>query len=273
MKERPRQPRQKTSGLPPLLRNEGSWLEKKRRERGRRALERQLDYQREKAASSQATEDEMARFQFLRSQMIRKRLEDTKPISAADRVLEVGSGTGGLIFGFGNDLSVGVDPLAAHYKQLYPKLQSTATTVAAYGEDLPFADASFDIVLSDNVIDHGERPFAIIDEMVRVLRPGGLLFFTVNIHHPIYHFASMAHGAWNALGLKLELSAFADHTVHLTERRVVDYFAHQPLKIIEQDSSIARAGALKEKANAKVSPFKRVFFKNGIFELLAERLA
>ncbi|MGB7201065.1 MAG: class I SAM-dependent methyltransferase [Pyrinomonadaceae bacterium] len=250
-----------------------NWFEQKRYERATRALERQLDYQREKEASSKTTEDEMARFQFLRSQMIRKRLENVKPISATDLVLEVGSGVSGLVFGFGNSLSVGIDPLAHHYKQLYPKLQATAHTVAAFGEELPFADASFDIVLSDNVIDHGARPFAIIDEMMRVLRPGGLLFFTVNIHHPIYHFASMAHGAWNSLGLKLELSAFADHTVHLTERRVVDYFAHQPLKIIEQSSSIARGRASGVSATSQESNLKKVFFKNGIFELLAERLA
>jgi ubiquinone/menaquinone biosynthesis C-methylase UbiE len=269
MKEPPRQQKP----LPPHLRKEGSWFEQKRRERGRRALERQLDYQCEKAATHDVTEDEMARFQFLRSQMIRKRLEAIKPISETDRVLEVGSGVSGLVFGFGNSLCVGVDPLAADYKQLYPKLQATASTVAAIGEELPFADASFDVVLSDNVIDHGERPFAIIDEMMRVLRPGGLLFFTVNIHHPIYHFASMAHGAWNALGLKIELSAFADHTVHLTEKRVADHFAHQPLKIIEQSSSVARARQSGQSANSQPSLLKRVFFKNAVFEVLAERLA
>lgn len=250
-----------------------TWFERKRRERGRRALERQLDYQREKAATTDTTEDEMARFQFLRSQMIRKRLEAVKPISVNDLVLEVGSGTRGLIFGFGNNLGVGIDPLAAHYKRLYPKLQSTARTVAAYGEALPFADASFDIVLSDNVIDHAARPFVIIDEIMRVLRPGGLLFFTVNIHHPIYHFASLAHGAWNALGLRFELSAFADHTVHLTERRIADYFAHQPLKIVEQDSSVARARQSGQSVNSQPSLVKKIFFKNGIFEILAERLA
>lgn len=251
-----------------------NWFEQKRYERGRRALERQLDYQREKAASAKTTEGEMARFQFLRSQMIRKRLETVKPISPTDRVLEVGSGTGGLIFGFGNNLRVGVDPLAAHYKRLYPKLQSGASTVAAFGEDLPFADASFDIVLSDNVIDHGTRPFAIIDEMMRVLRPGGLLYFTVNVHHPIYHLASTAHGAWNALGLRLELSAFADHTVHLTERRVADYFAHQPLKIIEQSSTVLATNSAQRdsKAMDPDSLLKKLFFKNALFEMVAERI-
>lgn len=249
----------------------GNWIAKKRRERGRRALERQLDYQREKAASHEVDEAEMARFQFLRSQMIRNRLDSIKPISKTSRVLEVGSGTGGLIFGFGNNFKIGVDPLAAHYKQMFPLIQSTANTVAAVGEALPFGDASFDIVLSDNVIDHGERPFAIIDEMVRVLQPGGLLFFTVNIHHPIYHYASMAHGAWNALGLKIEISAFADHTVHLTEKRIADYFSRLPLKIVAQSSSAAREREAGRNVTSQPLSLKKVFFKNALFEVFAER--
>lgn len=249
------------------------WFEQKRYERGRRALERQLDYQRKKAALSKTTEDDMARFQFLRSQTIRRRLEAIRPIGRTDRILEVGSGTGGLIFGFGNNLNVGIDPLAVQYKEMFPGIQSMASTVAAFGENLPFADASFDVVLSDNAIDHGEQPFAIIDEMMRVLRPGGMLYFTVNVHHPIYHFASIAHGAWNALGLKIELSAFADHTVHLTERRIADYFAHQPLKIIDQGSGATQARPSGERSTSQRPLYKRVFFKNVIFEILAERLA
>jgi SAM-dependent methyltransferase len=41
-------------------------------------------------------------------------------------------------------------------------------------ERLPFEDASFDLVYSWGVIHHAERPEAIIAEIHRVLRPGGL---------------------------------------------------------------------------------------------------
>ncbi len=248
-------------------------MAKKRAERGRRALERQLDYQHEKAATKNTSEDEIARFQFLRSQLIRNRLEAINPITGTTRILEVGSGTGGLIFGFGNNFKIGIDPLAAHYKQLFPLIQSMADTAAAIGEQLPFADAAFDIVLSDNVIDHGTRPFAIIDEMMRVLRPGGLFFFTVNVHHPIYQYASIAHGAWNALGLKIELSAFSDHTVHLTEKQIADVFSHLPLNVIEQTSTVAATRTAQRSARALNADavLKKVFFKNALFELLAQK--
>ncbi len=41
---------------------------------------------------------------------------------------------------------------------------------------LPFADGSFDTVLSAGLLEHFEDPQPILDEMVRILRPGGLFY-------------------------------------------------------------------------------------------------
>lgn len=38
---------------------------------------------------------------------------------------------------------------------------------------LPFADESFDLVLSDNVLEHLEEPDRVFSEIARVLKPGG----------------------------------------------------------------------------------------------------
>ena len=170
------------------------WWDKKLEERGRRALERQLDYQQHKSKTIGAHEDEHARLNFVRSQQVRQKLDSVKPIAETDKILEVGSGAHGLVFGLGSKFAIGVDPLAVEYKRLFPKIQTAARSVAAIGEELPFGDGTFDIVLSDNVIDHATRPLAIIDELIRVLKPGGTLYFTVNVHHPIYDLASRAHG-------------------------------------------------------------------------------
>ena len=133
-----------------------TWFENARIKRGRRALERQLEYQEAKAAGFHGRSNVLKTENFLRSQALRNRLSGFSPIEKNARVIEIGSGPHGLIFGFEAGLGVGIDPLAVEYKRLFPDIQRYALTVAAIGEELPFADGSFDVVLSDNVIDHAD---------------------------------------------------------------------------------------------------------------------
>ncbi len=41
---------------------------------------------------------------------------------------------------------------------------------------MPFADQSFDAVMSNSIVHHIPEPFAVFAEMARVVKPGGLLF-------------------------------------------------------------------------------------------------
>jgi SAM-dependent methyltransferase len=54
------------------------------------------------------------------------------------------------------------------------------------GDRLPFDDASFDTVLSNQVGEHVRHPEAFFAELVRVLRPGGNLIFTVPFSYRIH---------------------------------------------------------------------------------------
>jgi SAM-dependent methyltransferase len=51
-------------------------------------------------------------------------------------------------------------------------------SVVADGTRLPVGDGAFDLVVSSNVLEHVPSPFALVDEMVRVLRPGGYLWLS-----------------------------------------------------------------------------------------------
>ena len=60
---------------------------------------------------------------------------------------------------------------------LAPPLQRTPGTDGVRGtlEHLPFADASFDLVVSMSVLEHLRDPLSSLSELARVLRPGGRL--------------------------------------------------------------------------------------------------
>ena len=54
-------------------------------------------------------------------------------------------------------------------------------TVLGSGMELPFADGAFDICYSSNVLEHVRDPWRMADEMVRVTRPGGLVFISYTV--------------------------------------------------------------------------------------------
>lgn len=208
------------------------------------------------------------------SRRVRDLLESFQPIPHDASVIEVGSGAHGLIFCFeGGERRVGVDPLAVDYRSLFPRWQRRAHTVAAVGESLPFREGSFDVVLCDNVVDHAESPAQIVRELVRILAPGGLLYFTVNVHHPLYSVAAGMHSSWRAIGLPYEIGPFADHTTHLTLTGATELFHNLPVQILSEKSSIdeARARARKQPARHFGDRLKRVFFKNALYEVVARR--
>lgn len=245
-----------------------------RRMLAQRALERQLQYQEKKAVHLRGREEEVMAAMQKSSRRVRELLEKYDTIANDARVVEVGSGAHGLIFYFGAKHGVGVDPLAVSYRHLFPRWQNCAATIAAAGERLPFLNQSFDVVICDNVVDHAESPAGIVAELVRVLRPGGLLYFTVNVHHPVYTVAAGVHSAWRALGVSYEIGPFADHTTHLTLEAAKGLFVGMPLEILSQKSNIdeARARARKQQARHLGDRLKRVFFKNALFEVIGKRI-
>lgn len=106
-------------------------------------------------------------------------------ISSFPKVLDVGCGEGtrlsqllGDRSGTGLDASQEAVSLA---KKQYPRHKF----LVGLGEELPFVDASFDLVYSAFAIEHCQSPEKFITEMIRVCRPGGKIFiFAPNYGSP-----------------------------------------------------------------------------------------
>lgn len=95
------------------------------------------------------------------------------------RVLELGGGTGQqarLLAARGVDI-VSVDVAGSIYEN-----ERVFDVIRYDGSHLPFADATFDVVFSSNVLEHVADLPTLLDEMARVLVPGGFGLHAMPTH-------------------------------------------------------------------------------------------
>jgi ubiquinone/menaquinone biosynthesis C-methylase UbiE len=108
---------------------------------------------------------------------------------AGERVLEIGCGTGCDLLQFAKHgaIATGVDITPKHIQLAKQRVGTSAGLVPADARSLPFADGSFDYVYSHGVLMHSSEPRQIVEEILRVLRPGGR--FNVHVYARISYFA------------------------------------------------------------------------------------
>jgi SAM-dependent methyltransferase len=106
-------------------------------------------------------------------------------VTRDSNVLDLGCGRGGVAEVIWRDvrLAAGVDPdlasLTAHRSAGMP-------VVRAVGENLPFTNDSFDLVVAVWVLEHLVDPLGTFIEVRRVLRSGGhFVFLTPNLRNPL----------------------------------------------------------------------------------------
>lgn len=138
-----------------------------------------------------------------------------------------------------------------------------STDVVGIGEKLPFKSNVFDVVFSFAVLEHVRNPFECAKEIIRVLKPGGLLYIQVPFLQPFHgypdHYYNMtSSGLKNLFEKEIEiiesgvqdvgapiwcLSWFlnsyikglpADVAENFKQLKVADLIAH-PMAYLEQD--------------------------------------
>lgn len=97
------------------------------------------------------------------------------------RVLDVGCGDAGVPIAFAEAgaQAAGVEPYAPSVERGMVRVEEHGVDVelrVGVAEDLPYPDASFDLVILDNVLEHVADQPRTLAEIRRVLRPRGLLY-------------------------------------------------------------------------------------------------
>lgn len=128
---------------------------------------------------------------------------DIQPI---DRVLDAGCGRG-FFMKYVTELTpcklTGVDLDFEHLEIALKENRSRGGSVArSYIDPLPFADATFDKIIFSEVMEHLPDDWGGLNEIKRVLKPGGLVYLTVpNHNYPFW---------WDPINKTLE-SLFRTH--------------------------------------------------------------
>lgn len=105
-------------------------------------------------------------------------------LTPASRILDLGSGVGGFVVacrerGFP---AVGIEPDRIGKGSELTSIEIARRRVSSpvfangLGEALPFADATFDLVTMNQVIEHVNDQSAVMREAARVVRPGGVIY-------------------------------------------------------------------------------------------------
>lgn len=99
---------------------------------------------------------------------------------SGNRMLDVGGGPGYFRTAF-EAAGATYFALDADLGELSGLGDVSARTVLGSGMQLPFADATFDVCYSSNVLEHVSDPWRMAEEMVRVTRPGGITFISYTL--------------------------------------------------------------------------------------------
>jgi SAM-dependent methyltransferase len=134
------------------------------------------------------------------------------------RVLDIGAADGWL----STQLDASAEYISLDYPATAIQLYRTRPIVFADACAMPFADASFDAIACYEVLEHVARPDALLEEVARVLVPGGVAEFTMPFYYPIHDaphdYQRWTRHGWSSglkrAGLTVESIEARGHSLH-----------------------------------------------------------
>jgi ubiquinone/menaquinone biosynthesis C-methylase UbiE len=119
-----------------------------------------------------------------------EKMAEASGVGEASEVADVGTGTGFVAAGLAPRVArvVGIDNVPAMLEVARENLRalgvSNVDLVVGEALRLPLGDGAVDAAFANMVLHHAEDPEAMLREMARVVRPGGVVAITDEVAHP-----------------------------------------------------------------------------------------
>lgn len=101
------------------------------------------------------------------------------------RIIEIGSGPTCIARLFAKGEKVYADPLMDMFREHMSAMLPEGETINAPGEELPFEDESFDAAVCVAALDHVMSTERVLEEIARVLKPGGKFILGIHTHNAL----------------------------------------------------------------------------------------
>jgi ubiquinone/menaquinone biosynthesis C-methylase UbiE len=145
--------------------------------------------------------------QTLYSDVIRERAFDAAKLKPGNLAADIGCGTGFITEGLlqRGVKVIAVDKNKAMLGEIKRKFENSGGIEFRLGEAdcLPILDGTVDYVFANMMMHHLDDPQEAIMEMVRVLKPGGVLVITDLVEHEFEFLRMEHHDLW--LGFKMDI--------------------------------------------------------------------
>lgn len=176
-------------------------------------------------------------------------LESSVPGLKAMRILDLGAGRGGFLISLAKEgiAAKGVEYSAPYIVEAYERARAAGVSidlVQGAAEALPFPDASFDFINACEVIEHVQDPEKMLEEMCRVLAPGGAAYvsvpnrFGLKDQHFHLYFVNWLPRAWSdaAIALAGKHKDYRDASAGHQRLRDMHYYTFDTIAVLARSA-------------------------------------
>jgi SAM-dependent methyltransferase len=167
--------------------------------------------------------------QDARAARLAEEVRDFVRPNGGERALDVGTGAGALALALAPLVRevIGLDPVPELLELARARALPNTEFVEGDGTALAFPDASFDLAGTHRTLHHIARPEAVVAELARVTRPGGMVLVVDQLAPDDPAEAAALH--------EFETDRDPSHTHLLTDARLQGLFAANGLSLLRQN--------------------------------------